>query len=439
MKRIVIGLLAVFVIAGLALAGWYYRPWSPYSPASITALDNPEEYVTTFQRMDEILPSATIAATDPAPLARNVQPLDVSYEWDGETRTLADYLERARATGLTVLHDGEIAFQYFAYGADAQSRFTSWSVGKSFVATLIAMALDEGLIESLDDPAATYAPEYEGSYYGTVSLRHLLMMSAGIDFNEEYSPERPSDVRPFFFNAFIMGRSPDQLARAFGASGETPGEHLHYASTNTQVLSAVVRNVFGGSLAEIMQERLWGPLQMSADATWLQHVPGDNGVAVGYCCLQATSEDYARMGQFYLQDGVWNGTRLLPEGWVTEATRPVSPAHEPGGTPGYGPRGYGLHFWIPEGHDGEYYFAGVYGQYIWVDERRGVVIAQNAGDPQWGRLGAEVFAVMRAIAETVSPLESEAGPAEAIEEPVLDAPLGTDAEEMDGPVEEAVE
>jgi len=429
MKRIVIGLLAVVLVAGLALGGWYYRPWSDFSPASVRALDDPEHYVTTFQRMDEILPSATIAATNPQPLPRNLQALDVTYEWEGETRTLEAYLENARATGLTVLHGGEIVHQRFLNGADENTRFTSWSVGKSYVATLIAMAVDDGLVESLDDPAERYAPEYEGSYYGSVSLRHLLMMSAGVDFNEIYSEDRESDVRPFFFNTFILGRSPDALASAFGASEQEPGAHFHYASTNTQVLSAVVRNVFGGSLADIVQQRIWTPLGMNADATWLQHVPGNRGVAVGYCCLQATSEDYARMGQFYLQDGMWNGERLLPEGWVQEATRPVSPAHEVGATPAYGPRGYGLHFWIPEGHDGEYFFAGVYGQYIWVDERRGVVIAQNAGDPAWGRLGAEVFTVMRTIAETVSPLAAEPDPVEeTTEEPALDAPLEVSGE-----------
>lgn len=409
MKRILFSIVALIVMAGLVFGGWYYRPWSPYSPANVRALDDPEQFVTTFQRMDEILPSATIAATNGTPLPRNLQSLDVTYEWQGETRSLDDYLVAARATGLTVLHDGQVVHQQFFHGADETTRFTSWSVGKSFVASLIAMALDEGLIESLDDPAERYAPEYAGTDYGSVSLRHLLMMSAGIDFNEEYSPDRPSDVRPFFFNAFILGRSPDTLARAFEASDQVPGEHFHYVSTNTQVLSAVASHVFGASLAEVVEERIWTPLGMTSNATWLQHVPGDRGVAVGYCCLQATSQDFARFGQLYLQDGVWNGTRLLPEDWVMKATRPVSPHHEPGATR-YGPRGYGLHFWIPEGHDREYFFAGVYGQYIWVDERRGVVIAQNSGDLAWDGQGAETFAVFRAIAESVSPLAEGPNP-----------------------------
>ncbi|WP_194756658.1 serine hydrolase domain-containing protein [Aliidiomarina indica] len=401
MKRILLGLLSLLVVLGLVFSGWYYRPWSPFSPASVRALDKPEEYVITFQRMDELLPSARIQAQQPQPLPRNLQALDIRYEWNGETRSLESYLEEARVTGFTVLHQGTIIHQQFFHGADESTRFTSWSKGKSYVATLIAMALNEGLIESLDDPAERYAPEYAESYYGSVSLRHLLMMSAGVNFNEEYSPHRPSDVRPFFFNAFILGRSPDRLARAFGPNEQVPGEHFHYVSTNTQVLSAVVRNVFNAPLAAVVEERIWTPLGMTADASWLQHVQGDRGIAVGYCCLQATSEDYARMGQFYLQRGEWNGERLLPESWVQEATQPVSSAHEPGNTI-YGPQGYGLHFWIPENYDREYYFAGVYGQYIWVDEKRGVVIVQNAGDPRWGRRITEAFTVMRAIAAAVA-------------------------------------
>ena len=402
MKRFLIALAVIIIGFSVIFLGWYYRPWSPYPPASVRALDNPAEFVTTFQRMDEILPSARIEARQPQPLPQNLRDLDIQYEWNGEKHTLASYLQRAQVIGFTVLHEGSVVYQQFAHGADATTRFTSWSVGKSYVASLIAMALQDGLIASLDDAAERYAPEYAGSYYGSVSLRHLLMMSAGVEFNEEYAANRPSDVRPFFFNAFILGRSPDKLARVFGPSHEVPGEHFHYVSTNTQVLSAVVRNVFGNSLAKVVETRLWAPLGMTANATWLQHVPGNRGVAVGYCCLQATSEDYARMGQFYLQDGVWNGTRLLPEGWVQQATQPASPAHAAGANTSDTKQGYGLHFWLPPGHVGEYFFAGVYGQYIWVDTERGVVIAQNAGNPRWGRLSSETFAVMRAIAAAVA-------------------------------------
>ncbi|MCH8489043.1 MAG: beta-lactamase family protein [Oceanicaulis sp.] len=409
LKRIVIGALALILAAAIAGAAWYYRPWSPYSPASIRAMDDPQAYPQTFQRMDSILPSRPIAATAPAPLPRAAAPLELSYDWMGAEKGLDAYLEEAGVIGLTVLRDGVVVAQDFRLGAGPDTQFTSWSVAKTFIAALIAKAVEDGLIGSLDDTAGQYATQFAGTDYGAVSLRHLLMMSAGVDFNEEYSPERPSDVRPLFFNAFILGRDVDAMVGEI-ASNREPGEDHHYVSPNSHVLSAVVRAVYDAPLVQIMERELWAPLGMTSDASWLQNVAGDRGIPIGYCCLQATSEDYARFGQFLLQDGVWNDARLLPEGFVEQASAPNAPFQEPGATP-YPGRGYGLHVWVPENYDGEFYAAGVFGQYIWIDRRRGVVIAVNAGDPAWGERYAESAAVMRAIAGHVSPLRSAAEPA----------------------------
>ncbi len=411
LKRIVIGALALILAAAIASAAWYYRPWSPYSPASIRAMDDPQAYPQTFQRMDSILPSrpiTPITPAAPAPLPRAEAPLELSYEWMGAEKGLDAYLEEARVIGLTVLHDGVVTAQDFRLGAGPDTRFTSWSVAKTFVAALIAKALEDGLIGSLDDPAGQYATQFAGTDYGAVSLRHLLMMSAGVDFNEEYSPERPSDVRPLFFNAFILGRDVDAMVGEISSNRE-PGEDNHYVSPNSHVLSAVVRAVYDAPLADIVERELWAPLGMTGEASWLQNVAGERGVPIGYCCLQATSEDYARFGQFLLQDGVWNETRLLPEGFVDMASAPNAPFQEPGATP-YPGRGYGLHVWVPENYDGEFFAAGVFGQYIWIDQRRSVVIAVNAGDPAWGARYAETATVMRAIAEHVSPLPADPGP-----------------------------
>lgn len=403
-KRIAAGAVALALIVVLAAAAWYFRPWSQYSPARITALDDPDAYVETFQRMGEILPSATIAATDPQPLARGDAALPQTYVHNGEERSLADYFARARVTGFAVLKDGVIVNEAYFHGAGADTTHTSWSVAKSFVATLIAQALHEGRIDSLDDPAAKYAPQFDGTDYGDTSLRDLLMMSAGMDFQEEYSPERESDVRPLFFNAFIMRRDVDSMVAGIERNRE-PGRDQHYTSPNSHVLAAVARGVYGEALADIVQDKLWGPLGMTHDASWLTNTPGADGQAIGYCCLQATTTDFARLGELYRLDGVWNGARMLPEGWAETATTPNAPWQEPGATP-YDGRGYALHFWVPEGYNGEFFAAGVYGQYIWVDSLRGVVIAQNAGDPEWGPISHESYAVFRAIAEHVSPIEA---------------------------------
>jgi CubicO group peptidase (beta-lactamase class C family) len=402
MMRILYALIALVVIAAVAAAGWYYRPWSEYSPASIAALDVPEQYPETFQRMDEILPFSPVAAGAPTALPRADGAMPDSFEYNGETVSVADYAARAEIIGLTVMRDGAVIDQAFFQGADEDSLFTSWSVAKSVVATLIGKALEDGLIESLDDTAAQYAPQFEGTPYGETSLRHLLMMSAGVDFNEEYSDGQPSDIRPLFFNAFILGRNIDTMVGEVERDRE-PGQDLHYTSPNSHVLAAVARAVYGGRLADVVSEELWTPLGMASDATWLQNKPGEDGIGVGYCCLQATSEDYARFGEFYRVDGVWDGARLLPEGWSIDATTPRADFQEPGATR-YPERGYGLHFWVPSDYDGEFYAAGVFGQYIWVDRRRGVVIAHNAGDPVWFDKLEEAYAFFRAVSEHVSPL-----------------------------------
>ena len=400
--RILGAVLLLAVLGVTAVAALFFKPWADYSPARYQAAADPERRVEVSLGMDSFFPYRAISATNPDPLPRNEAPLSVTYEWEGETRTLDDYLEASTSLGLLVLHNGEVVHQTYRNGADENSRMTTWSVAKSFVASLIAIAMEEGRIESLDQTLEDFVPEFAGTDYGATSLRHLLMMSSGIDFVEDYSAE-DSDIRRLFFNAFIFERNIDEMIMEF--ERDTPaGTELDYISSNTQALAAVVRSIYDQPLAQIVQDKIWTPLQMEGDAYWSQNVVGDDGIAVGYCCLNARLVDFARFGQWYLQDGVWNGERILPEGWVQEATRPNAPFQEPGPDAVYAPRGYGLHFWMPDNPQGEYFAAGIYGQYVWVDERRGVVIARFAADPDWGPRGVESFAVFRAIADAVVPL-----------------------------------
>ncbi|MHA6289576.1 serine hydrolase domain-containing protein [Maricaulis sp. CAU 1757] len=407
MKRIIIGLVTLAGIAALIAAGWYFRPWSSYSPAAIQAATAPDRLVETFRNMDEVFPSrAILPAESTRPLPRDLAPADPTYRHDGETRRVSDWLAASDSAGLIVMRDGVVVHEQYLLGADATTRHTSWSVGKSFVATLIAIALEEGRISSLDQTAEMFAPQLGGTAYGATTLRHLLMMSAGVDFVEDY--EAPgSDIRRLFLGAAIFGRDIDRLVGQVERDRD-PGTDLHYVSANTHVLSAVLRGIYNQPLAEIVETRIWQPLGMTSAASWNQNVSGDDGMAIGYCCLNATLEDYARFGQFYLQDGVWNGERILPEGWVDMATRPNADFQEPGPDGRYDHRGYGLHFWVPEGYDGEYFMAGVYGQYIWVDTRRDIVIARTAADIGWDARLPESIAAMRALAAHYGgPVEGE--------------------------------
>ncbi|WP_109261229.1 serine hydrolase domain-containing protein [Hyphobacterium indicum] len=396
--RILGGVLLLIVALVSIAASWFFRPWSDYSPARVQAAFQPENIIDVSLNMASYFPYADLEATDPDPLPRETRPLDVSYEFDGETRSLGQYLELTSALGLVVVHDGVIVHEQYLNGADEMSRPTSWSVAKSFVATLIAMALQEGRIDSLDQLAREFAPQFEGSAFGETSLRHLLMMSTGIDFVEDYD-DPDSDVGVLFADPFVWGSDIDQSLLQFERVTD-PGTELDYISSASHVLSAVLRGIYDQPLHQIVQEKIWTPLGMESDAYWNQNIMGEDGVALGYCCLNARPVDYARLGLLYLSDGVWDGERLLPEGWVEMATRANAPFQEADAT--YPLRGYGLHFWFPETDRGEFFAAGIYGQYIWVDPSRNLVISRFAADPQWGPNTAETFAAFRAIAAEVA-------------------------------------
>jgi CubicO group peptidase (beta-lactamase class C family) len=394
-RNIIIVLVAITGIVGASFGGWYYRPWSDFSPAEMSAASAPDQLVTSFRRMDEIYPSRVIQADPTAiSLSRDVANSDVTFDWLDTNKQVSDWLRESDSTGLMVLHNGRVVHEEYFLEADEETRHTSWSVGKSYVATLIAIAQREGHISSLDQTAEMFAPQFGGTAYGETTLRHLLMMSAGVDFDEDYG-NVDSDIR-VLFAAPALGQSIDTLVGQVERN-RAPGEDLHYVSANTQVLSAVVRGVYRAPLAEIIQTKIWEPLGMAGDASWNQNIPGENGHAIGYCCLNARLEEYARFGQFYLQDGVWDGERILPDGWVEMATRPNADFQAAGDDSVYPPRGYGLHFWVPNDHDGEYFMAGVFGQYVWVDERRNIVIARTAADQTWFDRTRESIAAMRAL------------------------------------------
>jgi CubicO group peptidase (beta-lactamase class C family) len=409
LKRIVLTLVAAALVCASAAALWYYRPWSPYSPARIAMMQQPEELPYGFRHMDEYFPSLPVpAGEEPRPLPSRAVPLELSYTFDGQRKTLEQFLEESRTLGLVVLKDGAIVHEQYRMGAHDEDRFTSWSVAKSFIATVIAMAVREGEIESLDDPAAKYAPQFEGSGFADVALADLLRMSSGVDFNEDYAAD-DSDVRPYFFKAFILGRNADELLLPFQRDRE-PGTDFHYISPNSQVLSAVLRGVYGKPLAQIVSEKIWVPLGMEADAYWLRNRDDERGLALGYCCLNARLRDYARFGQFYLEasHGTGLGPEVLPEGWVARLNRPASPDHRPGHTP-YQGRGYSYHFWLPPEHDGEFMAAGVYGQYVFIDPARNVVIARSSADAEWWARQRESAAVMQAVARAMGGEEAAGG------------------------------
>lgn len=394
--------VAIAVLAVLAGGGYLFleRPWSEYSLLAMNSLFDADERVENFRNMDEIFPSESIApAPSPVEPPRDERPLRANYRFGGERRSLDGFLRRTVTTGLLVLQDGEVVDERYLHGATPASRFTSWSVAKSFVSTLVGIALADGRIESLDDPLGDYVPALEDSAYDGAAIRDVLRMSSGVDFDEDYDA-RLSDINVFFVKLFALGRDADDLTAGYGRA-RPPGEAFDYASVDTQALAMLLREIYDRPLTELLEQRLWHPLGARA-AHWSVDDTGGDGTAIAFCCLNARLRDFAKLGQLYAQRGRWRGRRLLPASWVREATTPGAPYLEPGALPGDSDyRGYAYHWWVPEGYEREYFAAGVWGQYVYVSEPDRVVIARTAVDPDWREHGEESIAAFRAIRDAL--------------------------------------
>jgi CubicO group peptidase (beta-lactamase class C family) len=400
MKRVFATIFAFILGIVLCIAYLFFRPGSDFRPAKMNRIFHPAERIENHRGMDKIFPKRDIAASaSPTVFEKNPGELPKTYSYKGEQRKLEEFFAKTSTTSLIVLRRGQLENEQYFTGASADSKFTSWSMAKSFVATLVGMAILDRKIASLDDRLDQYIPELKGQAYGEASIKSVMQMASGVRFSEVYS-DKFSDINKLFYKVFIFGQGVNESV-ANQAREVAAGSRFSYASGDTQMLSWLVSRVYGRTLSALVQDRIWQPLGMESSAYWsLDRVDGSE---LGYCCLNATARDFAKLGQLYLQDGQWQGKRLLPLGWVKQVTRPSLPLQEPGApnptqaNGSNGIRGYGMQFWVPQNYDGEFFANGVWGQSIWISEKSETVIVRTAVDEKYRDHLEEMFAVMRTI------------------------------------------
>ena len=297
------------------------------------------------------------------------------------------FLDETRTTGLYVVHKGQVVYQNYWLGMSPTSQHISFSVAKSFISTLIAFALREGLIASIDTPVDHYVPTLKGSGYEGVELRHVLQMSSGVRWNEDYGDPNSDVAR--FADAFEQGGSFDTVAASLPRE-RAPGTYNRYNSCDTHVLGMVLARATGQSVAEYLEARLWHVLGMEDDAFFLVDGQGVEASGMG---LNVTLRDFAKLGQMMLNRGMVNGEQLLPDGWWQGCAMALAPHLMPGprDSADY-PFGYGYQWWLPDS-SGAFAAMGVYYQYIWVDPKTETVIVKTSADPRFGQDAAEMDAV----------------------------------------------
>jgi CubicO group peptidase (beta-lactamase class C family) len=364
-KKFALGALVALAVAGTA--GWFSLDketrgllktvptnrdllfWTqPQRDAAFRALDR----ISLLAKWHVIPESTSPLALPPGP------PLQLPID-------IETYMAGQRSAGLVVLHNGKLRLERYGLDFDKDGRWTSFSVAKSFTSTLVGAALRDGYIKSMDDKVSDYIPDMKGSAYDDVSVRQLLTMTSGVRWNEDYADPN-ADVAKF--NNHKPEDGVDALVSYMRKlPRDVPaGTRWLYSTGETNLVGILVSQATKKPLADYLAEKVWQPAGMEHQATWLL---SKTGKEISGCCIQAATRDFARFGQFILNGAQVNGQSIVPDGWLQEATTRRTTINQPG-------RGYGYQWWTYD--DGTFAARGIFGQGIFIDPQRKIVIASNA-------------------------------------------------------------
>jgi CubicO group peptidase (beta-lactamase class C family) len=338
-----------------------------------------------FPRLYEMFPSDRAAHGAHVRVLPPGKPL--AWPAAGGSNYLANYMDRHHLAGVMVLQDGRIRAQRYAKSFGPQQRWESFSVAKSVTSSLLGIALQQGYIRGMDDTLAAYIPELRDSAYADVTVQQLLTMTSGVRWNEDYADPN-SDVAQMYRGACVDGRAHvlsylAKLPRQWPA-----GTHWNYNTAETDLLGILVQRATHRSLAAWLSQTIWQPYGMAADAYWIKDEC--DGSDTGGSGLSATLADYARLGQFMLDGGRIDGKPVIAEAWLKGAVQRQASVDAP-------ERGYGYLWWTDT--DGSYAAIGIFGQMVYVDPARQLVIAQVGAWPQ--ATSKELVAARRAFVASV--------------------------------------
>ncbi len=325
-----------------------------------------------FRALEKLATTRTIAAGGPVHAFAPGTPIKLDLDLD-------KYMAEQRNAGLIIVQDNKIRFEKYALGYGATGRWTSFSVAKSLTSTMVGAAVKDGFIKSLDDKVTAYIPDLKGSVYDDVTVRQLLTMTSGVKWNEDYEDPK-SDVAQFSLQKPEPGVDLTVSYMRKLKREAPPGTKWVYKTGETNLIGVLVSSATHRKLADYLSEKVWKPYGMEEDGFWILDATDHE---ISGCCVSARLRDYARFGQFILEGGVAGGKKILPDDWLAQATVKQADIGAPG-------RGYGFQWWTYD--DGSFAAQGIFGQGIFIDPKRHLVIASN-GD--WPKATGDAYEVPR--------------------------------------------
>ncbi len=264
-----------------------------------------------------------------------------------------DKFDEFKTVAFLVVKDEKVVFEQYWDGYSADSKSNSFSMAKSIISLLVGIAMDEGYIQSVDQPVGDYLPDFKEDEKAKVTIRHLLEMSSGLSWDEAYSSAFSMTTKGYY-GKDLPGLVLNQTVL------REPGKFHDYKSGNTQLLALILESATHQKVSSYASEKLWKPMGAEHDALW--SMDKSNGIEKAYCCFNTDVRDFARFGQLILNHGKWNGKQLISESYLNNALTPaIHLVDDKGKNVDY----YGWQWWLMKYHDHQvYYMRGLNGQYV---------------------------------------------------------------------------
>jgi len=334
-----------------------------------------------FQHMPQFFSSVAIAKSEQAQEIKSSEKsytLPTTFNFDNFNVSSDYFLRYTNTSALLILKDNQLVYENYFLNTENpleknNNLFIAWSISKSFVSTLTGIAVQEGSIKSIDDLVITYVPELKNTGYEKVTIKQLLHMTSGVEFNEDYA-DFFSDINIFSYYLALGLNTHDYIKTLKNNTHQ--GTHL-YTSIDTEVLAMVIAKATGKPLHQYLTEKIWQPLGMEQDALWLSDAYANEFAAGG---LNANPRDYARFGLLIANQGMWDGKEIISANWLNN----IGTKENRVSANDYEVYDYSFKWWIPKDTlENEMLAIGVYDQYIYINRDKKIVIVKLSANPNY--------------------------------------------------------
>jgi CubicO group peptidase (beta-lactamase class C family) len=340
----------------------------------------------------------------PYHLKEPIGSLDLTYEYKNKRHSLDEYFTRSAVTSFLVLDADQIVHERYFHGANRNSLFLQHSVSKSLLGIAIGIAVQDGKVRSIEDPVDRYLPELAKSGFRGVSIENLARMSSGVKWNEIYTDPR-SDMHRYI-NALLRGSTSFMQLAASVRPQKKQGGEFNYQSINSQVLGELLQRTYKKRLNKVIEETIWSKIGAQSDAFYFRGRKQSGVAAAG--SLNATTRDLGRFGLMVMNGGVLGGQRIVSKSWIDQISRPTIAFAKPQPN---GPEvdtthvGYNSQWWLLDGPDRAIMAMGIYGQAVYVNPKKRVVIVQTSAwrEPDQEDDWNEMIKAMETIAQHLHP------------------------------------